>query len=176
MVPADQSLNALGFNATKEIVTSGRLAEFRIVHFATHGVLDTEQPNLSKIVLSQIDRQGERKDGFLRTHEIYNLSLPSDLVVLSACQTALGKEVRGEGLVGLTRGFMYAGAARVMVSLWNVNDESTAVLMERFYRGLFEQGLQPAAALRQAQIEMWREAQWSAPFHWAGFVIQGDWR
>ncbi len=175
LVPEAQRFSALGFDANKETVTSGRLAEYRIVHFATHGILDTEQPNLSKIVLSQIDRRGRTRDGYLRTHEIYNLKLPCDLVVLSACQTALGREVRGEGLVGLTRGFMYAGAERVMVSLWNVDDQSTAVLMERFYRGLFEQGLQPAAALQQAQISMWRDPKWSAPFHWAGFVIQGDW-
>ncbi len=176
LVPEQQRFTAMGFEASKETVTSGRLAKYRIVHFATHGILDTEQPSFSKIVLSQIDREGRRRDGFLRTHEIYNLRLPSDLVVLSACQTALGKAIRGEGLVGLTRGFMYAGAARVMVSLWNVDDKSTAVLMERFYRGLFERGLRPATALHQAQISMWRETEWTAPFHWAGFVIQGDWR
>lgn len=176
LVPVEQSFSALGFDASKETVTSGRLANYRIVHFATHGILDAESPNLSKIVLSQIDRSGRRRDGFLSTHEIYNLWLPSDLVVLSACQTALGKEVRGEGLVGLTRGFMYAGAKRVMVSLWKVDDERTSVLMEHFYRGLFEQGLRPPAALRQAQISMLHEAESAAPFHWAGFVIQGDWR
>ncbi len=176
LVPEQQRFSALGFEASKETVKSGRLASYQIVHFATHGILDTEQPNLSKIVLSQIDRQGRHRDGFLRTHEIYNLQLPCDLVVLSACQTALGKEVRGEGLVGLTRGFMYAGAARVMVSLWNVDDKSTALLMERFYRSVFEQGQKPAAALRQAQISMWHDAEWTAPFHWAGFVVQGDWR
>ncbi len=176
LVPEHQRYSALGFEASKETVKSGRLAEYQIVHFATHGILDTEQPNLSKMVLSQIDRRGRHRDGFLRTHEIYNLKLRCGLVVLSACQTALGKEVRGEGLVGLTRGFMYAGAARVMVSLWNVDDRSTALLMERFYRSIFEQGQKPAAALRQAQISMWRNAEWAAPFHWAGFVVQGDWR
>ena len=105
-----------------------------IVHFATHGVLDSEHPDLSGLVLSLVDEKGTPQDGFLRMHEIYNLRLPADLVVLSACQTALGREIRGEGLVGLTRGFMYAGARSVVASLWQVDDESTAELMKLFYR------------------------------------------
>jgi CHAT domain-containing protein len=96
--------------------------------------------------------------------------------VLSACQTGLGKEVKGEGLVGLTRGFMYAGAPRVVVSLWGVNDQATSELMVRFYRGMLKERLRPAAALRAAQIEMWKTKRWSAPFYWAAFVQQGEWR
>ena len=99
----------------------------------------------------------------------------ADLVVLSACNTALGKEISGEGLVGVVWGFMYAGAPRVLASLWEVSDASTADLMERFYRAMFKQGLRPAAALRAAQIEMWRQQEWKMPFYWAGFVMQGDW-
>lgn len=109
-------------------------------------------------------------------HEIYNLRLPADLVVLSACQTALGKEIRGEGLVGLTRGFMYAGAERVVASLWQVDDLATARLMTYFYRGMLKEGMRPAAALRAAQIEMSRSSRWSSPYYWAGFVIQGEWK
>ena len=123
------------------------------MHFATHGLLDSEHPDLSGLVLSLVDEKGTPQDGFLRLHEIYNLRLPVDLVVLSACQTALGREIRGEGLVGLTRGFMYAGAARVVASLWQVDDESTAELMKRFYRGDAE-GRPPAggrAARRAAR-------------------------
>jgi len=97
-------------------------------------------------------------------------------VVLSACQTALGKEIKGEGLVGLTRGFMYAGAPRVVVSLWNVSDEATAELMRRFYRGMLKDGLRPAAALRAAQVAMWKERQWDAPYYWASFALQGEWK
>jgi len=96
-------------------------------------------------------------------------------VVLSACQTGLGQEVRGEGLVGLTRGFMYAGAARVVVSLWNVNDRATSELMGRFYRKMLKEGRPPAAALRSAQVEMWQQKAWQAPYYWAAFVLQGDW-
>jgi CHAT domain-containing protein len=97
-------------------------------------------------------------------------------VVLSACQTGLGKEIKGEGLIGLTRGFMYAGAARVVVSLWNVNDRATAELMAKFYQQMLQQGERPAAALRRAQIEMWRHKQWQAPYYWAAFVLQGEWK
>jgi CHAT domain-containing protein len=109
-------------------------------------------------------------------HDIYNLRLDADLVVLSACQTALGKEIKGEGLVGLTRAFFYAGAPRVVASLWQVNDLATAELMKKFYRGLLERRLRPAAALRAAQIEMSHDPRWKSPYFWAGFVLQGEWR
>jgi CHAT domain-containing protein len=104
------------------------------------------------------------------------MKLPAELVVLSACQTGLGKEVRGEGLIGLTRGFMYAGARRVVVSLWSVNDKATADLMEKFYRRMLRDNERPAAALRAAQIEMWKQKQWQSPYYWSAFVIQGDWK
>lgn len=131
---------------------------------------------MSGLVLSLVDEHGRSQDGFLRLHEIYNLEWSAELVVLSACQTALGKEIGGEGLVGLTRGFMHAGSERVLASLWNVNDSVTAQLMTRFYEGLFVKKRSPAAALRAAQIEMWRQQQWSSPYYWAAFVLQGDWR
>jgi len=123
-----------------------------------------------------VNKQGQSQDGFLRLHEVYNLELNADLVVLSACQTALGKEIKGEGLVGLTRGFMYAGAPRVVASLWKVDDKATAELMRRFYRAMLTDGLRPAAALRAAQVSMWKEKRWEAPYYWAGFVLQGEWR
>jgi CHAT domain-containing protein len=146
------------------------------VHFATHSLLNNQHPELSGIVLSLVDRQGESQDGFLRLYEVYNLRLAADLVVLSACQTALGKEVKGEGLVGLTRGFMYAGAPRVVASLWKVGDKATAELMRRFYQRMLRDGLRPAAALRAAQVSMMKERQWQAAYYWAGFVLQGEWR
>ena len=119
---------------------------------------------------------GKCQNGFLRANDIYNLKLPAELVVLSACQTGLGKEIKGEGLVGLTRGFMYAGAARVVVSLWNVNDKATADLMTKFYEKMLKQGERPAAALRAAQVEMWKQKQWQSPYYWAAFTMQGEWR
>jgi CHAT domain-containing protein len=123
-----------------------------------------------------VDANGKPQDGFLRANDIYNLKLPAELVVLSACQTGLGKEIKGEGLVGLTRGFMHAGAARVVVSLWNVNDQATAELMTKFYQKMLKQGERPAAALRAAQVEMWKQKQWNAPFYWAAFTLQGEWK
>jgi CHAT domain-containing protein len=139
-------------------------------------VLDNERPALSGLVLSLVDEHGAPRNGYLRLHDIYNLRLDADLVVLSACQTALGKEVKGEGLVGLTRAFMYAGAPRVVASLWEVSDLATAELMKKFYRGVLHQGLKPAAALRAAQLEMSVDRRWASPYYWAGFTMQGDWK
>jgi CHAT domain-containing protein len=176
LVPARSLLKATGFQASRTKALSGELSDYRIVHFATHGLLNSEYPELSGLALSLVDENGKAQDGFLRMHEIYNLRLPADLVVLSACQTALGKEIKGEGLVGLTRGFMYAGAERVVASLWQVDDLATAELMKRFYQAMLKDGLRPAEALRAAQIEMSKQKRWSAPYYWAGFVIQGEWR
>jgi CHAT domain-containing protein/uncharacterized protein HemY len=176
VAPAGGSLKALDFNANRSIATGGELSKYRYVHFATHGYLDTSRANLSAIVLSLFDEHGKPQDGFLRAHDIYNLKLPAELVVLSACETGLGKDVTGEGLEGLTRGFMYAGARRVIVSLWNVNDKATATLMQRLYTGMLRSGKTPAAALRAAQIEMLRTRQWQSPYFWAPFVMQGEWK
>ncbi|MCP4661889.1 MAG: CHAT domain-containing protein, partial [bacterium] len=136
LVPAEQSLSALDFDANRETVVSGRLAEYRIIHFATHAMLHEDQPELSGLMLSLVDRRGRPVDGRLYMHEIYGLELPAELVVLSACRSALGEQVRGEGLVGLTRGCMYAGATSVVVSLWEVNDRATAELMGYLYQGM----------------------------------------
>jgi len=170
------SMIALGFEASHERVMSEDLSQFHIVHFATHGFINSERPELSEILLSLVDENGQAKDGSLRLYEIYGLRLAADLVVLSACQTALGKDVRGEGLIGLVRGFMYAGASRVVASLWSVNDAATAELMKRFYGKMVGEGLRPAEALRIAQIEMFRQNRWSNPYYWAAFSLQGDWK
>jgi CHAT domain-containing protein len=146
------------------------------VHFATHGILNDEHPELSGLVLSLVDENGKSQDGFLRLHEIYNLRLPADLVVLSACDTALGKEIRGDGITSLSRGFMYAGAARVMASLWRVDDAATAEIMGRFYEKFLQENLRPAAALRAAQLEMERQPRWHFPYYWAAFELQGEWK
>jgi CHAT domain-containing protein/tetratricopeptide (TPR) repeat protein len=173
--PAGASLKAVDFNANRAIAGSGELSQYRYVHFATHGYLDAARAGFSAVVLSMFDREGKPQDGFLRTHDIYNLKLPAELVVLSACETGLGKEVAGEGLEGLTRAFMYAGARRVVVSLWNVNDKATAALMQHLYTGMLRNNKTPAAALRAAQIEMLRTRQWQSPYFWAPFVMQGEW-
>jgi CHAT domain-containing protein len=164
------------FGASVETATNGALAQYRFVHFATHGLLNSRRPELSGLVLSLVDERGEPVNGFLRLNDIYNLKLNADLVVLSACQTALGRDVRGEGLVGLTRGLMYAGAPRVVASLWKVDDAATAELMRRFYEGVLSKKLRPAEALRAAQLEMARGPRFGSPYFWAAFTIQGDWR
>ncbi len=175
VAPTGANFKALDFRASRSVATSGELSQYRYVHFATHGYLDTARSGLSAIVLSMIDERGNPQDGFLRTHDIYNLKLPAELVVLSACETGLGKDVKGEGVEGLTRGFMYAGARRVVVSLWNVNDRATASLMQRLYVGMLKSNKTPAAALRAAQIELLRTRQWQSPYYWAAFVMQGEW-
>jgi CHAT domain-containing protein len=169
-------LDAVDFDASRETALSARLGDYRIVHFATHGVLDTERPSLSGLVLSLLDKSGKPQNGYLRLPDIYNMRLNADLVVLSACDTALGKQIRGEGLISLTRAFMYAGAPRVVASLWQVDDVATAELMKRFYAGMLKQGLRPAAALRAAQLDISRDPRWTSPYYWAGFVVEGDWK
>ena len=175
-MPTTSGLKALDFEANRAQATSSDLSQYRIVHFATHGVLNSVHPELSGLVLSLVNAWGSPQNGFLRLHDIFNLHLKAELVVLSACQTGLGQEVKGEGLIGLTRGFMYAGSPRVLVSLWNVDDEGTAILMQKFYSGMLEEGLVPAATLRKAQLEMLQHQQWQSPYYWAGFVLQGDWK
>ncbi|MET0465126.1 MAG: CHAT domain-containing protein, partial [Chitinophagaceae bacterium] len=176
LAPPHARLKVLDFAANRGAATDPALADYRFVHFATHGFINSQHPELSGIMFSMFNEQGQAQDGFLRTHEVFNLKLNADVVVLSACQTGLGKEVKGEGLVGLTRGFMYAGVPRVVVSLWSVNDEVTAELMTRFYKGMLTDKLRPAQALQAAQASMLREPRYSAPFYWAAFTLQGEWR
>jgi CHAT domain-containing protein/Tfp pilus assembly protein PilF len=174
IAPSGTSLKAMDFKANRAMAISAELKKYRILHFATHGLLNSKHPELSGIVLSLLDEKGNPQDGFLRLQDVYNLRLPVDLVVLSACNTGLGKDLRGEGLIGLTRGFMYAGSKRVVSSLWKVDDEATAELMTRFYVGMLKENLAPAAALRAAQLAVRKQKRWRAPFYWAGFVLHGE--
>ena len=166
----------MDFDATYSTAVAPDLSRFNIVHFATHGMMNTINPELSGLVLSLYDQGGHSQNGYLRLHDIYQLDLNADLVVLSACQTALGKEIRGEGLIGLTRGFMYAGAPRVLASLWKVDDEATAALMKQFYSNKLEKDMPAAKALQQAQLTIKNEKRWVSPYYWAAFVLQGDWQ
>jgi len=171
-----EKLQAVDFAANRTLATSVDLGQYRIVHFATHGLINNQHPELSGVVLSLVDQKGQRQDGFLRLYDLYNLKLSAELVVLSACQTALGKEIKGEGLVGLTRGFMYAGAPRVVASLWQIDDRASAEFMKRFYQGLLGEKLRPAAALRAAQVSMQNDKRWNTPHYWAAFTLQGEWK
>jgi CHAT domain-containing protein/tetratricopeptide (TPR) repeat protein len=176
LAPAGASFSALDFRASRATVFAEDLTRYALVHFATHGVIDAETPALSGLALSMVDEAGEPVEGFLSLGDLYNLRLDADLVVLSGCETALGRQVRGEGLVGLTRGFFYAGAERVLASLWPVEDRGTAELMSRLYREILSGGRPPAAALRAAQLALAADPRWQDPYHWAGFVLQGDWK
>jgi len=176
LAPSSARFGALDFHASRAAALDPSLRQYRYLHFATHGFVDNDRPGLSSLVLSMVNAQGKPENGFLRLADIYNMKLAADLVVLSACQTGLGKQVTGEGVMGLTRGFLYAGAARVVVSLWSVNDRATAELMAAFYRHLLKNNQRPAAALRAAQIEMWKSQQWHSPYYWAAFVQHGEWR
>jgi len=170
--PSDQYL---GFEATRDLLVSGAADRYRILHLATHGLFDPARPSTSGLVFSLFDRSGKPQEGFLFSHELYGLQLHTDLVVMSGCQTALGREIRGEGLSGMTRGLMYAGSPRIVASLWSVPDRSTADLMTLFYRAVLIEGATPAAALRKAQLALSRRPGMK-PYHWAGFTYQGDWQ
>jgi CHAT domain-containing protein len=162
-------------NASEDNVTNRDLTNYRVVHIATHGLLDAERPQFTGVVLSLVGNK--TTDGFLRTDEIFNLKMGAPLVMLSACETGLGKEKRGEGVIGLTRAFMYAGAPTVGVTLWSVADKSTADLMTDFYKRLLAPGPRPpSSAMREAQVAMISGKKYSAPFYWAPFVIVGEWR
>ncbi|HEY2970946.1 MAG TPA: CHAT domain-containing protein [Pyrinomonadaceae bacterium] len=174
MVPDANRFAALDFDASRATATNPALGQYRYVHFATHGFLNASHPELSGIVLSLVNRQGTEQDGFLWAHEVYNLRLPAEMVVLSGCRTGLGKEIKGEGLVGLTRAFMYAGSARVLVSLWDIDDEASAELMAHLYKAILKEHMTPAAALRTAQLKVSNERRWQAPYYWAAFVLQGE--
>ncbi|MEG4329186.1 CHAT domain-containing tetratricopeptide repeat protein, partial [Microcoleus sp. herbarium5] len=176
LFPSASSTQKIDFDASRTTATDGSLANYQIVHFATHGLANSKNPELSGIVMSMVDDKGNLVNGFLRLTDIFNLKLAANLVVLSACQSGMGQNVRGEGMVGLTRGFMYAGAQRVAVSLWNVDDEGTSVLMQKFYQKMVQQKLAPAAALRAAQIEMMQQEKWKSPYYWAAFTLQGEWK
>jgi CHAT domain-containing protein len=177
LVPSDNNLQAFDFDANYNWVTNKQLSQYRFLHIATHGFADPINPELSGIVLSLIDKQGKPADkGYLRLGDIFNLDFAADLIVLSACETGLGKDVNGEGLVGLTRGLMYAGAERVAVSLWQVDDAGTAELMQEFYTQMLKQGKSPTAALRAAQLKLWENSSWQNPYYWSAFTLQGEWR
>jgi CHAT domain-containing protein len=161
--------------ANEEKIDGADVANYRIVHIATHGLLDVDRPQFTGVVLSLVGNT--KADGFLRTDEIFNLKMRPALVMLSACETGLGKEKRGEGVIGLTRAFMYAGAPTVGVSLWSVADKSTAELMTDFYKRLLSSGAHSSVtAMRDAQLAMIGGKKYSAPFYWAPFVLVGEWK
>ena len=174
VAPRGTAMVAKGFDASRELAMSSDVGQYQILHFATHGFFNSDQPELSGIVLSSVDSSGQVKNGLMPLHDIYSLDLSAQLTVLSACQTALGKDIKGEGLVGLTHSFISAGSNSVAASLWKVDDRATAILMADFYDAMLQQGMTPAAALRSAKLKMMKDKRWNAPYYWAGFVLQGE--
>ena len=166
----------LDFDASLQMLKSQKLTHYGILHFATHGFINTSHPELSGLVLSTLGKDGSSQIGVLTATDVLNLNLSANLVVLSACSTALGKEIRGEGLVGLTQAFFYAGAQQIIVSLWSVNDEGTSLLMTTFYKAMISGGKSPSEALRQAQIELATRPETANPYFWAAFTLQGDFK
>ncbi len=167
---------AYGADATRQAIVDGALRDHRIVHLATHGVLDARLPLRTGLMFARVGVDGAPLDGLLGLRDVAALELDADLVVLSACDTALGREIRGEGLISLTRGFMHAGARRVLATLWRVSDRTSIEAMRRLYTALLRDGLPASAALRKAQLELARDSRWSDPYHWAAFTLHGDWR
>jgi CHAT domain-containing protein len=165
----------MGYEANREAIMGSSIARQRIIHFATHGMMDTRHPEMSGLVLSMFDKRGKAQDGYLRLSDIYNLKLSADLVVLSSCESALGKDLGSEGINGLPRAFLYAGARSVIASLWKVDDEATVPLMKMFYSRL-QRGENPARALQGAQLDLLKNARLSDPYYWAAFVLEGDYQ
>jgi CHAT domain-containing protein len=161
------------FAADRSAALGAGLEQFDIVHLAAHAVIDNDRPQLSGIVLSQVDRDGAPRNGVVRLHELYNLALNARLVVLSACRTAVGRAVDGEGLVGFARGYLHAGADAMVGTLWDVDDRATAAFMSRFYAALLSEKRSPAAALRLAREALRADARFAQPHDWAGFVLVG---
>jgi CHAT domain-containing protein len=172
LAPPGRSMLALGADANLDLVRSGNLGGYQYIHIASHG-LPSSESDLSSLVLSRFDEHGRPRAWRLPAYEISQLDIPAEIVVMSACETGLIEENGREEVSGLSRAFLYAGARRVVGTLWNVDDRATTELMTRFYRALWKDGLPPAEALRQAQREM-QKTEWSAPPFWAGFVIQGE--
>lgn len=161
------------YDATREKLRTIDLSQYRILHVVTHGLFDTERPERSGLVLSLVNANQQPIPGFVSLADIYKLRAPK-LVVLSACYTALGQKLEGEGLTGVTRGFMHAGASGVVATLWQVNDRASAELMKNFYENMLRRDMTPAAALRDAQNKIRLNPNWSSPYYWAGFTYQGD--
>ena len=176
LVEPEQKLLATGFEASRSNVLEASLGDFQVVHFATHGLIDSRYPALSSLAFSRFNELGVPQENLLRLHDLYNLELNAQLVTLSACSTALGREISGEGLNGLTQGLMHSGSKSVLASLWQVPDRATAELMKLFYRNLLEKEQKPAAALRNAQLDLSSRKRWQGPYFWSAFVLQGDWR
>jgi len=173
-VAGERSLIVREYDATRERFLNTDFTQFEILHLVTHGYYNQKHPENSGLVLTDVNRDQKHLPGFIGLRDIYELRAPVLLVVLSACQTALGENVRGEGIMGLTRGFMHAGASSVVASLWDVDDRATAELMKLFYSNMLQHGMKTGEALRVAQNSIRQRPEWRSPHYWAAFTLQGE--
>ncbi|HEY6803628.1 MAG TPA: CHAT domain-containing tetratricopeptide repeat protein [Pyrinomonadaceae bacterium] len=173
---AGASLLMTGFAANRESALNSNLRNYRILHFATHSTINSRYPSLSGLLLSTVSESGQTQNGLLQLNDIYGMKLNADLVVLSGCKTGLGENLSGEGLIGLTQGFLYAGSRSVVVSLWSVQDKKTEALMAEFYEAMLKDDLAPADALHRAKLKLYHQESSRHPFYWSAFVIQGEYR
>jgi CHAT domain-containing protein/tetratricopeptide (TPR) repeat protein len=176
LAPAGRRLGAFGADASRAFVLSGKLKGYRYILFSTHGEEHPDQPELSSLAVSGRGEDGRSRTDHVWLQDIKGLDLSADLVVLSACRTALGRDVPGEGSLGLPQGFLSAGSARVVVSLWDVSDMASAAVSVKLFRGVLEEKLPPPEALRAAQLAMRKSKDWSSPYYWAAFELYGEWR
>lgn len=174
LVQQGQTLVFTGSDANRAALESGRLKEYKYIHFATHGVVEASNPDASMLALSLFDRNGVPLRGFITPDDISQLQLNAELAVLSGCDTAIGKQVRGEGLLGFGRAFLYAGAKRVLATVWSVEDAAMVDIMRHYYSALIVHHLSPAAALQDTQRYLWRQPKYRSPYYWAPFILIGE--
>ncbi len=175
LAPTGSCRKLVGLDASLTNVLS-IMGDYKILHFATHGISNKISPELSGILLSLVDENGKPANGLLSNSKVASLKVNADLVVLSSCESGLGEEFEGEGTIGIARSFIYAGAKRVITTLWPVDDEATSEFMKNFYRAMFKENASPSAALRQAQLKMRENPKWSSPFFWSAFTIEGEYK
>ena len=176
IIGRSKTTTIFGENATRRKMLSLEMKDYKIIHLATHSILNKKKPEFSSIILSRFDKNGSEMNGLLSLDDIYNLNLSAELVVLSSCDSGAGREVKGEGVISLTQGFLQTGSKSVLSSLWKIEDKATAKLMKYFYEYLIEENLPPAEALRKAKIKMREKSKYKSPLYWAGFTIQGEFR
>jgi CHAT domain-containing protein len=176
LVPPERRLILRGVRASREEFLSQRTTDYSILLISAHASVDDLQPELSRIVLSQYDETGRPTDGMVRLYDLYGPTIPS-FVILSACETAEGKQLDGEGLISITRGFLSAGATGLLASTFRVDDEAASVLVSRFLQNLVEHpAMTSARALLATRQTLAESGRWSDPFYWGAFTLAAAWR
>lgn len=174
IIGSSSSESFTGFDATRDKFLNSDLSRYKVIHFATHGLIDENRPELSGIVFSRFGKDSQKLEEFVRLNDIYGLRVRADLVVLSACETGVGKDIKGEGLMSLNNAFLQVGAKTVLSTLWKVDDSATLEFMKIFYGIMANENLTAASALHKTKIKMRETGRFRSPYYWAAFIIQGD--